>query len=191
MILLVFNGRSFGHHSTSPEDLPMARGIRAPQFRQDYAFKVRVTCYFRRVRTNSSRCGENSVVCDNADSAPPVAALHRKFLPKKSLEIKVALDAVLHASLSIGLVGRYHGPRSCGVDCVNAGTVSRAEFTRTTSSDGRTASRVRGYANCFRLLSSHCCCAARDCARDSRTIFENSGSQCNLGCSAVSWRMYF
>ena len=72
---------------------------------------------------------ENPVVWDNADSAPPVAALHRKSLPKKSLESKVALDAVPRASLSIGLVGRHHGPRSCWVDCVNARSVSRAEFT--------------------------------------------------------------
>jgi hypothetical protein len=42
---------------------------------------------------------------------------------------KVALDAVPRASLSIGLVGQRHGPRSSWVDCVNARSVSRAEFT--------------------------------------------------------------
>ncbi len=72
---------------------------------------------------------ENPVVWGNADSAPAVAALHRKSLRKKSLESKIALDAVPCASLSIGLVARHHGPRSCWVDCVNARPVSRAEFT--------------------------------------------------------------
>ena len=72
---------------------------------------------------------ENPVVSDNGDSAPPVAPLHRKSLPKKSVESKVALDAVPRASLSIGVVGRHHAARSCWVDFVNARSVSRAEFT--------------------------------------------------------------
>jgi hypothetical protein len=43
MMLLVFNARSFSHYSVGfyelcRQDLPMARGIGAPQFRQRHAF---------------------------------------------------------------------------------------------------------------------------------------------------------
>jgi hypothetical protein len=68
-----------------------------------------------------------------------LAAAHRKSLRKKALESKIALDAVPHASHSIELVWRRRDP-GCRGDFVNAGPVSRAEFTRTTSSYSSIAS---------------------------------------------------
>ena len=75
-----------------------------------------------------SRCGENPVVWGDADSAPPAAAPRRKFLRNKSLESKVALDAVPRASYSIRL--GFAPPLSCFRcgDCVRAGLFSLAEF---------------------------------------------------------------
>jgi hypothetical protein len=85
------------------------------------------------------RVGENLVVGQRWTAAP-AAALHRKSLRNNSLESKIALDAIPRASHSIGLVWRHHSPPSRRGNCVNAGPVSRSEFTRTTSSHGSTAS---------------------------------------------------
>ena len=84
--------------------------------------------------------GENPVVWDNADPAPPLAALHRKSLRNKLLDSKIALNAVPRASNSIGLVWRHHSPPSRRGDCVNVGSFSRSEFARATSSHGGIAS---------------------------------------------------
>jgi hypothetical protein len=67
------------------------------------------------------------------------AVMRRNFLRNKSLKSKIALDAVPHASHSIELVWRCRDP-GCRGDFVNAGPVSRAAFTRTTSSYSSIAS---------------------------------------------------
>jgi len=169
----------------------MARALERRNFDNATPFTEWSPAIFEEFELRWVGVGQNPVVWGNANSTAPAAAARRKFLRNKSLESKLALDAVPRASHSIWLVGRHHRPRSCWVDCINARPVSRAEFTWTTSSNGRTASWVRGHADRFRLLSSHCWCTARDCACDSRTIFEDSRSQCDLGCTAVSWRMHF
>jgi len=112
-------------------------------------------------------------------------------LRNKSLDSKIALDAVPRASNSIGLVWRHDSPPSRRGDCVNAGPFGRSEFARTTSSHGGIASWMRGYTDRFRQLSSHCHCVSGDCAGDCRTIFGGSGARFDLGCGAVSQRAHF
>jgi len=111
-------------------------------------------------------------------------------LRNKVLESRIALDAVPHALHSIALVWQHHCPGSCCGSCVNAGPVSRAEFTWTTSSHGCIASWMRSYADLFRQLSPQRCRAADNCADNCCTIFEGSSSQSDLGRVPVSSRMH-
>jgi hypothetical protein len=136
---------------------------------------------FEELKLIMSRCAEKPSRLAQCCSA----ALHRKSLREKALASKIALDAVPHASHSIGLVWWRRDPR-CRSDFASAGAVSRAEFARTTASRSRIDSRMRGYPDHFRRMSPQRCFASDDCAGGCRTTFKDSNGDSALGGIAVS-----